>query len=293
MKKYVVHGTMGFLIAVMFGVAAGCGTSGGESTGTFNTTPVANAGIYKSVVTETVVILDGSASNDINGDQLTYSWALTSKPSGSNATLLSTTAAKPLFTPDIAGTYTLSLVVNDGKASSAVANATIEAVKVISIETSMGIIKIELFGKEAPITTQNFLDYVKSGYYSDTIFHRVIPGFIIQGGGFTSDLVQKVTNAPIKNEAANGLKNLRGTVSMARTQVVDSATSQFFINVINNGTLDYTDTRALGYGYAVFGNVVEGMDIVDKIAVVNTGTYNSMTDVPIEPIVIRSVSVLP
>ncbi len=292
MKKSMVHGVLGLLIAVVFGVAAGCGTSGGESTGTFNTAPVANAGIYNSVVTDTVVTLDGSASRDVNGDQLGYSWALTSKPTGSSATLLNSTVAKPSFIPDLAGTYAFSLIVNDGKTNSAVANAVIEAVKVVSMVTSMGTITIELNGQKSPITTQNFLDYVNSGFYSNTIFHRVVPGFMIQGGGFTSDLVQKVTNAPIKNEAANGLKNLRGTVSMARTQVVDSATSQFFINVVDNAFLDYTNSTSAGYGYAVFGNVVEGMEIVDMIAAVTTGV-DSMTGVPITPIVINSVSALP
>lgn len=278
MKKYMVHWGVGLLIAVVFGVAAGCGTGGGESTGTFNTAPVATAGNYNRVVTNTVVTLDGSASSDVNGDQLGYSWAFTSKPTGSNATLLNSTGAKPSFIPDLEGTYAFSLVVNDGKTNRAVANAVIEVVKVVSMVTSMGTIKIELNGKKSPITTQNFLNYVNSGFYSNTIFHRVVPGFMVQGGGFTSDLVQKVTNAPIKNESVNGLKNLRGTVSMARTQVVDSATSQFFINVVDNATLDYTNPTPADYGYAVFGNVVEGMEVVDMIAAVTTGaTYPRQT----------------
>lgn len=293
MKKYAVHGAIGLLIAVVCGFAAGCGTGGGGSTGTFNTAPVANAGSYKSVVTDTVVTLNGSASSDLNGDHLTYSWAITSKPTGSSAALLSATVAKPTFTPDLAGTYALSLVVNDGRANSAVATATIEAVKYVSMVTGMGTIKIELYGQKSPLTTQNFLDYVTSDFYSDTLFHRVWSGFMIQGGGFTSALVQKPTNAPIKNEAANGLKNLRGTLAMARTGVVDSATAQFFINVVDNATLDYTAATTAGYGYAVFGAVVEGMDVVDSIAAVPTATYNDMDHVPTTPVVINSVSTLP
>jgi cyclophilin family peptidyl-prolyl cis-trans isomerase len=294
MEKHLFHWVLGLLITVVFSIVAGCGTSGGESTGTFNTAPVANAGVYKNVVTDTVVTLDGRTSSDINGDKLGYRWEFTSKPSGSNATLLSSATAKPSFIPDVAGMYTFSLVVSDGKTNSGVANGVIEAVKVVSMVTSMGTIKIELNGQKAPISTQNFLDYATSGFYDNTIFHRIIPSFMIQGGGFTSALVQKTTNPPIKNEAANGLKNLRGTVSMARTQVVDSATSQFFINVVDNATLDYTASTSEGYGYAVFGKVIEGMEIVDMISAVTTGAVSgtSLTDVPITPIIISSVSAL-
>ena len=136
----------------------------------------------------------------------------------------------------------------------------------VLMETSLGKVKIELFEKEAPISVKNFLDYANSGFYGGTIFHRVIPGFMIQGGGFTTDFKQKPTNAPIKNEAANGLKNDRGTIAMARTGAPDSATSQFFINVVNNNMLNRPNPD--GVGYAVFGKVVEGMDVVDRIKAV-------------------------
>lgn len=164
----------------------------------------------------------------------------------------------------------------------------------VLIETNQGNVKVELFQKEAPISVKNFLDYAKSGFYKGTIFHRVIPGFMIQGGGFTQNLEQKDTKAPIKNEAANGLKNERGTLAMARTNVVDSATAQFFINVVNNDFLNHRPMAGpMGYGYAVFGKVVEGMDVVDKIAATRTGIgSNGMPDVPVQPMIINDMKVI-
>lgn len=163
--------------------------------------------------------------------------------------------------------------------------------QVVTMETSLGNVKIELFEKEAPDSVGNFLDYTKSGFYSGTIFHRVIANFMIQGGGFTSDLKQKPTKAPIRNEAGNGLKNLRGTIAMARTGVVDSATAQFFINVVDNDFLNQRDKTQQGFGYAVFGKVVEGMDVVDKIAAVKT-VRRSFPDVPETAVVIKSIKIL-
>jgi peptidyl-prolyl cis-trans isomerase A (cyclophilin A) len=160
------------------------------------------------------------------------------------------------------------------------------------IETSMGNVKVELFQKEAPISVKNFLDYAKSGFFNGTVFHRVIPGFMIQGGGMTPDLMPKETKAPIKNEASNGLKNDRGTLAMARTSVVDSASSQFFINVTNNDFLNHRGNSPQAYGYAVFGKVISGMDVVDKIASTRTGMQNGMADVPVTPVVIKSVKIL-
>jgi peptidyl-prolyl cis-trans isomerase A (cyclophilin A) len=162
---------------------------------------------------------------------------------------------------------------------------------VVLMDTNLGKIKIELFEKEAPISVANFLEYAKNGQYDGTIFHRVIAGFMIQGGGFTSDLKQKPTRAPIKNEATNRLKNDRGTLAMARTGIVDSATAQFFINVVNNDFLNNRDTTVQGYGYAVFGKVVDGMDVVDKIAKVKT-VRRMFPDVPETDVVIKSVKVL-
>jgi peptidyl-prolyl cis-trans isomerase B (cyclophilin B) len=162
---------------------------------------------------------------------------------------------------------------------------------VLILKTSEGDIKIELFEKEAPISAQNFLAYANAGFYNGTIFHRVIDGFMIQGGGFTSDMKQKKTNPPIKNESTNGLENKKYTLAMARTSVPDSATSQFFINTTDNDFLDRSQSRD-GVGYAVFGRVVEGQAIVDKIGKTKTGTSAGMQDVPVKAITIDSVEVV-
>lgn len=159
----------------------------------------------------------------------------------------------------------------------------------ITIKTTKGDIKLELFEAEAPITVKNFLSYVRSGFYKNTIFHRVIPGFMIQGGGMDEKMIQKPTEKPIKNEAANQISNLRGTIAMARTQVVDSATSQFFINVADNDFLDFKAPTAMHYGYCVFGKVVEGMDVADAIVSVKTTSCGMHRDVPEENIVILDV----
>jgi len=159
---------------------------------------------------------------------------------------------------------------------------------VVVLSTSLGDIKIELYPDKAPVTVKNFLGYVNSKFYDGTIFHRVIPGFVIQGGGFDVEMRQKETGPQIKNEAGNGLKNTRGTISMARTAVVDSATSQFFISVKDNPPLDHRDDTQQGFGYAVFGSVIEGMDIVDKIAGVSTVSRGMHRDVPAEPVIVTS-----
>jgi len=160
---------------------------------------------------------------------------------------------------------------------------------VVIIKTSKGDIRLNLFRDKAPITVDNFLAYVDSGHYEGTIFHRVIGNFMIQGGGFTSDMQQKPTMAPIKNEAQNGLKNKRGTVAMARTQVIDSATSQFFVNVVDNEFLNFRSPDMSGFGYCVFGEVVEGMDVVDAIRAVPTGRQGPHGDVPVDPVEIIQV----
>ncbi len=161
----------------------------------------------------------------------------------------------------------------------------------LALQTSMGEITIELDGENAPISSKNFLDYAQSNFYDGTIFHRVIPGFMIQGGGFTSDMSQKPTRESIKNEASNGLRNQRGTLAMARTQVVDSATCQFFINLVDNEFLDHKGQAPNAYGYAVFGKVVAGMDVVDAIAKVATGSQGPHQDVPREPVTIEKISI--
>jgi peptidyl-prolyl cis-trans isomerase B (cyclophilin B) len=162
---------------------------------------------------------------------------------------------------------------------------------VVTVATNKGTIRIELDAAKAPITTQNFLDYVNDGYYNGLIFHRVIPGFMIQGGGFDSQMKQKGTKAPIKNEAGNGLKNQTGSIAMARTNVVDSATAQFFINVKDNDFLNQKNTSADGFGYAVFGQVIEGMDVVRAIEKVKTGNRGMHQDVPVDAVLINSVTV--
>jgi len=161
----------------------------------------------------------------------------------------------------------------------------------IRLATSMGDIVIELDPERAPKTVENFLGYAQGGFYDGTVFHRVIDGFMIQGGGFTEDMTQKPTGEEISNEADNGLKNKRGTVAMARRGDPDSASSQFFINTVNNRPLDHTGKSPQGWGYAVFGQVVEGMDVVDAIAKVKTGTKGGFQDVPVETVVIRKATV--
>ena len=156
-------------------------------------------------------------------------------------------------------------------------------VTMIRFETSLGSFTIELFDKEAPISAKNFHDYVEAGFFDGTIFHRVIPGFVIQGGGFTPEMQQKKTRAPIKNEASNGLKNRRGTLSMARTNDPHSATSQFFVNLVDNAFLD---PGRGGAGYAVFGCVTDGMSVIDAIAASKTGRKAGHDDVPLEPVVV-------
>jgi cyclophilin family peptidyl-prolyl cis-trans isomerase len=163
----------------------------------------------------------------------------------------------------------------------------------VLMKTSMGDITIELAADKAPVTVKNFLEYVEAKHYDGTILHRVIPGFMIQGGGFTPDLQQKPTKAPIRNEAGNGLTNTPGTIAMARTGVVDSATAQFFINVKDNEFLNHRDESPAGFGYAVFGKVVSGMDVVKKIEGVATTTKPPHQNVPVTPVVIESIRVVP
>ncbi len=159
----------------------------------------------------------------------------------------------------------------------------------IRFSTSLGDIDISLHEDTAPLTAQNFREYVEDGFFDGTIFHRVIPGFVIQGGGFTADMEQKSTRAPIRNEADNGIKNLRGSLSMARTADVNSATSQFFINLADNAFLDH---GSRDFGYAVFGEVVAGMDVIDRIAQLPTGRHGPHADVPKEPVVVTRASVV-
>ena len=162
----------------------------------------------------------------------------------------------------------------------------------VEMRTSLGTMKIELYPDKAPKTAENFLQYVREGFYDGTVFHRVISGFMIQGGGFTPDMLEKETRAPIANEASNGLKNVRGSLAMARTGDPHSASSQFFINTVDNPFLDFTAETVQGYGYAVFGQVVEGLETLDAIKKVSTGSRDGYDDVPMDPVVIESVRIL-
>lgn len=162
----------------------------------------------------------------------------------------------------------------------------------VTMKTSLGELTIELYPKEAPETVRNFLEYVEDGFFDGTIFHRVIPGFVVQGGGLTPDMQPRTTRAPIANEADNGLKNHKGTLSMARTSNPDSATSQFFINLVDNAFLDFTAKTPQGWGYAVFAKVVSGMEVVEKMGKVPTHNASGHQDVPVEPVVIEKAEIV-
>jgi cyclophilin family peptidyl-prolyl cis-trans isomerase len=177
--------------------------------------------------------------------------------------------------------------------SSGTGDAAAPASPRVALDTSKGRIVLELDGARAPKTVENFLAYVRAGHYDGTIFHRVIDGFMVQGGGFTAEMEQKPTRPPVGNEADNGLKNLRGTVAMARTMDPHSASAQFFVNTVDNAFLDHTAKDARGWGYAVFGKVVEGMEVIDAIAKVRTATRARMENVPVEPVLIQKATVLP
>jgi len=156
----------------------------------------------------------------------------------------------------------------------------------IRFETTLGNFTVELLDDEAPVSVENFVKYVDEGFFDGTVFHRIVPGFVIQGGGFTEDMSQKKNHPPIKNEADNGVKNARGTLSMARTNDINSATSQFFVNLKDNDFLDHSRGN---FGYAVFGKVTEGMDVIDKIAAVKTGRKRGFEDVPLDAVIMTSV----
>jgi cyclophilin family peptidyl-prolyl cis-trans isomerase len=161
---------------------------------------------------------------------------------------------------------------------------------VVVIETSAGTITAELYKDRAPVSVENFLQYVREGHYSGTIWHRVVAGYVIQGGGYTAELVEKATRPPIQNEATNGVSNLRGTLAMARTRQARSATSQFYINLVNNPSLDHRGFSPDDFGYAVFGRVLEGMDVVDRIGAVKTSSRDGMDAVPVVPVLIVGVT---
>ena len=202
----------------------------------------------------------------------------------------------PLFILGCASTNTNNTMISDIQPNS-LSNTnnqetTMSDMPVVQLETSMGDITIELNEEKAPKTVENFLNYVNSGHYEGTIFHRVIDGFMIQGGGMDAQMNEKKTNAPIENEADNGLKNDKGTIAMARTQDPHSATSQFFINVKDNDFLNHSGKNMQGWGYTVFGKVTDGMDVIEKMRSVATGRFGMHADVPNEPITINSAKVV-
>ncbi len=183
-------------------------------------------------------------------------------------------------------------VSEDTKASKEATKTKASTNPMVVLKTNYGDITIELFKKKAPISVENFLKYVREGFYDNTVFHRVVKGFVLQAGGMTKDLVQKKQHEPIKNEATNGLSNKRGTVSMARTSAINSATSHFFINLKDNTFLDHHGEDPRSYGYAVFGKVAKGMDVADKIADVEVTTKGQMKNVPVKPVIIEKAYVL-
>jgi peptidyl-prolyl cis-trans isomerase B (cyclophilin B) len=202
----------------------------------------------------------------------------------------------PLFILGCASTNTNNTMISDTQPNS-LSNTnnqetTMSDMPVVQLETSMGDITIELNEEKAPKTVENFLNYVNSGHYEGTIFHRVIDGFMIQGGGMDAQMNERKTNAPIENEADNGLKNDKGTIAMARTQDPHSATSQFFINVKDNDFLNHSGKNMQGWGYTVFGKVTDGMDVIEKMRSVATGRFGMHADVPNEPITINSAKVV-
>ncbi|MCB1620185.1 MAG: peptidyl-prolyl cis-trans isomerase [Thiothrix sp.] len=197
-----------------------------------------------------------------------------------------------LFVLALAGCGSSATTTSESAQPTTGGNSTMSDHPQVLLETSKGNITLELDTKAAPDTVQNFLGYVQDGFYNGTIFHRVIPGFMVQGGGMNTDMSDKTTRAPIRNEAGNGLKNNRGTVAMARTNAPHSASSQFFINVADNDFLNFRNETPQGWGYAVFGKVVEGMDVVDAIVGVKTGNHGMHQNVPEAPITIDKASVV-
>jgi peptidyl-prolyl cis-trans isomerase B (cyclophilin B) len=262
--------------------------------------PVADAGADQTVVPDDSVTLDGSKST---GSGLTYRWR---QVSGTVVTLSAVNAAQtqfvaPAFDPNSPNIVLFELAVTDASSRSMTDRVQVKvrnpafSDRMVELDTTLGKITLQLDPDKAPLSVANFLQYVDDGYYDGTIFHRVIPNFVIQGGGLLPGLEQKKTRAAIVNEASNGLSNVRGTIAMARMEAPNSATSQFFINVANNvaggdGLSDLDPGGVSPEGYAVFGSVTAGLDVVDAIAAVTTGTQQSYSDVPVEDVVINSVT---
>jgi peptidyl-prolyl cis-trans isomerase A (cyclophilin A) len=262
-----------------------CGGGSDTTTPTTPTTPTAKVSITE--VTTDQLVYRKISTITVKGQNLNLGINLSHQGCLKITELTGSTATQKTFSCKMIGAGTVPVVITDGSANSLYASTVtvpLAAQPQVTMVTNLGTVVMELNPAKAPITVDNFLNYVESGFYVNKIFHRVISNFMIQGGGFTADLVQAPTQAAIKLEANNGLSNIRGSIAMARTNVLDSATSQFFINVVDNVPLDTS-----AGGYAVFGKVVGGIDIVDKIKVVPTVTRASMSDVPSTSVVINSM----
>jgi peptidyl-prolyl cis-trans isomerase A (cyclophilin A) len=269
------------LLIASVALLSACGGSGGDST-----TP-ATQKVSISEVTSDQLVYRKTSVITVKGQNLNLGINLSHQGCLKITELAGSTATQKVFSCKIIAAGSVPVVISDGNANSLYAsNVTIPLAKQpqVTMTTSLGSVVIELNPAKAPITVDNFLNYVESGFYVNKIFHRVIQDFMVQGGGFNADLTQPATQAPIKLEAGNGLSNLRGTIAMARTEVLDSATAQFFINVVDNQALD---TNA--GGYSVFGKVVSGIETVDKIKVVPTSTRGGLQNVPVTSVLISSM----
>jgi peptidyl-prolyl cis-trans isomerase B (cyclophilin B) len=262
-------------------------STGGAPTATG---PSADAGIDQVVNAGDVVALDGSGSK---GSGLKYSWRQLSGPTVTlaGADTVRATFTAPAFAAGGTNQLSFELTVTDrenhsvtDQMSVTISNPNVSQTEVV-ISTTMGDFTIQLDPNKAPVTVRNFLQYVDDQFYDGTIFHRVIAGFVVQGGGFTPGLNEKTTRPPIINEASNGLKNVRGSVAMARTNDPNSATAQWYVNLVDNADLDFTATSP---GYCVFGQVISGMDVVDRIATVQTGSRSGFQDVPVTDVIVRT-----
>lgn len=270
-------------VFVLFGSAILLSACGG---GNENSTPVQNKISITEVSSDQLVYRKTSVIT-VKGQNLNLGFNLSHQGCLKITELSGSTATQKAFSCKIIGAGSVPVLITDGNANSLYSSTVtipLAAQPRVTMGTSLGSVVFELNPAKAPITVDNFLNYVESGFYVNKIFHRVINDFMVQGGGFTSDLVQATTQAPIKLEVGNGLSNLRGSIAMARTNVADSATSQFFINVVDNLPLDTSSG-----GYAVFGKVITGLDVIDKIKVVPTTQRMGMQDVPVTNILINTM----
>lgn len=268
------------LLLSVVSLCTACGGNDNASSDTQNKVSVSEVSSDQLVYRKTSIIT-------VKGQNLNAGINLSHQGCSKITEIAGSTASQKAFSCKIIAAGNVPIVITDGNGNSLYANTVtipLAAQPQVTMTTSLGTIVIELNPAKAPITVDNFLNYVESGFYVNKIFHRVISDFMIQGGGYTEDLVQATTQAPIKLEAANGLSNLRGSIAMARTSVLDSATSQFFINVVDNVALD---TNA--GGYAVFGKVINGIDVVDKIKVTPTSSRAGFNDVPLTSVVISTI----